>query len=74
MFAGCKNIINIDFISFDTKKVTNMEYMFSGCSNLTELDLSNFDTSNVINMEGMFGVNSIYKNVLYLPKVYIISY
>ena len=62
MFAGCKNIINIDFISFDTKKVTNMEYMFSGCSNLTELDLSNFDTSNVINMEGMFGVNSIYKN------------
>ena len=24
MFAGCNNIINIDFISFNTKSITNM--------------------------------------------------
>ena len=35
MFAGCSNIINIDFSYFSTKNVANMNYMFSGCSNLT---------------------------------------
>ena len=59
MFAGCKNIININFINFNTKYVKNMEYMFSGCSNLINLDLSKFDTINVENMEGMFGIYSI---------------
>ena len=28
MFYGCKNIIKINFISFNTKYVSNMEYMF----------------------------------------------
>ena len=28
MFAGCGNIINIDFDNFHTKDITNMEYMF----------------------------------------------
>jgi len=55
MFAGCKNIIKIDFINFNSKNVINMKYMFSGCINLKYLDLSKFNTENVTNMEGMFG-------------------
>ena len=37
MFAGCENIININFISFNTKNITKMEYMFYGCKNLKKL-------------------------------------
>ena len=55
MFAGCKNIINIDFKNFNSNDIINMRYMFSGCINIKELDLSSFNTENVINMEGMFG-------------------
>ena len=63
MFAGCENIININFINFNTKNVKDMKYMFSGCINLEELDLSKFNTKNVTNMEGMFGQ---YDNLSYL--------
>ena len=63
MFAGCNNIININFKYFNTSYATNMRYMFSGCENIKELDLSSFDTRNVNNMEGMFG---IYNNLSYL--------
>ena len=55
MFAGCNNIINIDFKNFNTKNVINMRYMFTGCSNIENLDLSSFNTKNVRDMEGMFG-------------------
>ena len=55
MFAGCKNIININFKNFNTENIMNMKYMFSGCINIKNLDLSKFNTENVINMEGMFG-------------------
>ena len=55
MFAGCKNINNINFNNFKTKHVVSMRYMFTGCTNLEKLDLSSFDTKNVIDMEGMFG-------------------
>ena len=33
MFAGCDNIININFISFNTKYITNMNHMFYRCIN-----------------------------------------
>ena len=65
MFAGCENIININFINFNTKNVTDMKHMFSGCKNLKYLDLSKFNTENVVNMEGMFGR---YYNYDYLDK------
>ena len=55
MFAGCENIININFINFNSENVKDMKYMFSGCINLKNLDLSTFITDNVTNMEGMFG-------------------
>ena len=63
MFAGCENIISINFINFNTKNVKDMKYMFSGCTNLKNLDLSEFNTENVTNMEGMFGQ---YDNLSYL--------
>ena len=54
MFAGCENIININFISFNTKYITNMNYMFLKCKNLKSINLLFFDTRNVLSMRSMF--------------------
>ena len=54
MFKNCKNIVNIDLSSFDTKNVIDMSEMFSGCSGLVNIDLSSFDTKNVTNISYMF--------------------
>ena len=61
MFYDCKNITNINLISFDTKNVTNMCKMFYNCINLISIKLgSNFDTFNVNNMNCMFyGCNKL---------------
>ena len=32
MFQGCSDIIEIDFIEFDTSDINNMDSMFNGCS------------------------------------------
>ena len=63
MFAGCKNIIYINFNSFNTKNVINMKYMFYDCINLKKLNLFSFCTKNVINMEGIFGNCKSLKNL-----------
>ena len=55
MFAGCENIISINFISINTKNITDMKYMFYGCRNLRQINLFSFDTRNVTDMSGMFG-------------------
>ena len=47
LFDNFKNITSLDLSSFETKNVTNMEYMFAQCSSLESLDLSMFDVSNV---------------------------
>ena len=54
MFAGCKNIININFISFNTENVKNMKYMFYECQNLKNINTFSFNTKNVIDMSYMF--------------------
>ena len=54
MFSQCDKIFELDVSSFNTSKVTDMNYMFSFCSSLTNLDLSNFNTSKVTDMHGMF--------------------
>ena len=54
MFFGCEGLTILDLSNFDTRNVTNMEYMFSWCGSLTTLDLSSFDTRNVTSMIGMF--------------------
>ena len=53
MFLNCTNILNINFISFNTKNVVSMRSMFNGC-NLKEINLLSFDTRNVHNMRCMF--------------------
>ena len=54
MFAGCKNIININFLSFSIKNIISMKYMFYECENLKHINFFSFNTKNVINMENMF--------------------
>ena len=38
MFHNCFNIKNIDFSSFNTKKVKNMSYMYNNCKNLESIE------------------------------------
>ena len=54
MFAECRNIIKINFISLNTKIVKNMKYMFYGCENLETINSLTFDTKNVKDMSYMF--------------------
>ena len=54
MFAGCENIIKIDFISFNTFFVKKMNHMFHRCINLRAINLLSFDITNVIDMSYMF--------------------
>ena len=54
MFADCKNIIKINFISFKTKYLTNMSYMFYKCKNLKNINLFSVATNNVKDMSYMF--------------------
>ena len=46
MFGAAKTS-SIDFSSFDTSNVYNMNLMFAYAPNLTKVDLSNFDTRNL---------------------------
>ena len=39
MFEGCSSLKKINFLKFNTKKVTNMENMFSNCPLLEEVNL-----------------------------------
>ena len=54
MFAGCENITDINFISFNTKYITNMSYMFYNCKNIKKLNLYSFNTKKVNDMSYMF--------------------
>ena len=53
MFKACK-VQQLNLNTFDTSKVTSLEYMFYNCTNLETLDLNNFDTSNVTTLFGTF--------------------
>ena len=54
MFAYCNNILQINFIRFNSKYIKTMHKMFYHCENLNNLDLSSFDTKNVTDMSDMF--------------------
>ena len=54
MFAGCKNIININFVSFNTKYIIDMKYMFYLCENLKHINLLSFNTKKVNDMSFIF--------------------
>ncbi len=62
MFAGCKNLENIDVSNFDTKEVTDMARMFNDCEKIESLNVSKFDTKKVRDMQQMFhGCKSLIK-------------
>ena len=64
MFAGCSNITNINFISFNTEYIEDMKYMFFNCENLKSINnLFYFDTKNVIDMSYMFYKCKILNNL-----------
>ena len=63
MFFDCDNITEINFVQFETQKVTNMSCLFYNCFSLEILDLSKFKLDNVINMSAMF---YMCKNLKYL--------
>ena len=54
MFDSCEDIVEINFIDFDTSQSNHMWGMFRNCYSLISLDLSGFDTTNVGNMGCMF--------------------
>ena len=54
MFSDCTNLINLNFIGFNTSNVTRMDSAFYRCSSIVTLDLSSFDTSSVTTMKSMF--------------------
>ena len=53
MFFDCRNLIKVDFSSFNSEDVMDMSFMFYYCENLMEVSLL-FNTENVKNMESMF--------------------
>ena len=54
MFMGIGDITEIDFSSFDSIEVTDMQLMFANCISLTSINFANFYTDNVVNMDQMF--------------------
>ena len=54
MFFNCRSLTNINLSNFNTNNVTNMSCMFCDCISLINIDLSNFNTNNVTNMNMVF--------------------
>ena len=56
LFNGCSSLGSLPDISkWNTKNVTNMEYMFNGCSSLVSLpDISKWNIKNIKDMSNMF--------------------
>ena len=68
MFSQCTSLKKIEFISFETDKVTKMVGVFNNCKNLEYLDLSTFNTSNVTSMEAMFNMCEKLKEIKGIEK------
>ena len=63
MFAGCKELTQIDLSSFETKNVTNMKYLFVDCTKLMTVILGEqFLTSQSTAIDNTFR-KSITKSV-----------
>ena len=59
MFYGCNKLIKLDLYNFDTKKVSNMNWLFSGCRNLKEVILGK---KFVINNDTNYSREMFYNN------------
>ena len=55
MFADCNNILQINFVAFNSKYIRTLHKMFYNCNYIESLNLSSFDTKNVTDMSYMFG-------------------
>ena len=54
MFNGCKLLSNLNISSFDTKNVTNMDYIFFDCWLLNISDISFSNIRNVVNKNNIY--------------------
>ena len=54
MFSGLKDIIEIDFLNFESSKVTTMKSMFYECENLEKVHFGNINTASVNSLELLF--------------------
>lgn len=63
MFAGCTNLVSVDFTNCDTSKVTQMAGLFGDCISLTNVNFAAINTSNVVTMMGMFDTCSALSSV-----------
>lgn len=55
MFYDCGSLASLDFSSWNTASVTNMEYMFFNCGKLVSIYAgSGWNTDNVTSSAGMF--------------------
>ena len=54
MFNEIPNITFIDFSSFDSSRVGDVQYMFTNCKSLTSIIFANFQTSLAWDTSGMF--------------------
>ena len=55
MFYNCPSLNELDFSSFNTSDVTNMNYMFYSCTGLSYLNFTSFNTLKCNNFDKMFG-------------------
>ena len=54
VFRECENIASFNLYSFDTSKVSLMQYMFADCTYINSLDLSKFNTPALTTADNMF--------------------
>lgn len=54
MFAECRNLRSLSFLSGKPFSPSEMQGMFFGCQSLTDIDLTQFETYHVDNMDEMF--------------------
>ena len=53
-FYNCTSLVDLDLTSFNTKQVTDMNYMFANCINLKTLNLESFSTENCFQFTSTF--------------------
>ena len=63
MFKGMNNLIEVEFVKFNSSGVSKMGFMFSECSNLESVNFGNIDTSSVIDMSYLFRDCKNLKNI-----------
>ena len=54
LFEKTNGLLDINFVKFNRKDITNMKRIFLDCKSLIHLDISKLITDNATNMTGMF--------------------